>query len=60
MNCVEGSVIHVISLISAEISEAPKGASLAEWQSQDLPFVSSFYSDWIYFVLKEAKNLQEI
>lgn len=43
----------MISLISAEISEAPRGASLAQWQSQDLPFVSSFYSDWIYFLCVE-------
>ena len=32
---MKGSVFHVISLISAEISEAPRGASLAQWQSQD-------------------------
>ena len=46
---VKGSVFHVISLTSCEISEAPRGASLAQWQSQDLPFVSSFYRDWTYF-----------
>ena len=60
---VKGSVFHVISLISCEISEAPRGASLAQWQSQDLPFVSSFYRDWMtgstFWVLKEAKESSE-